>query len=119
MRNRILLFAFGSLVLVASRASAAPVVWAIDDAEKIKRDVTTLSFKDGTDNPVWKPGAAISVFALRNETIAIQVVVQSDASPLSGVTVDLDALVGPGGAKIQNAAGATDPRSTSVGPSSV
>lgn len=112
MRNRILLLALASSCLFVSRAtSAAPVVWAIDDGEKIKRDVTSLPFKDGTDNPVWKPGAPISVFALRNETIAMQIVVQADATPLTGVTVDLDALVGPGGAKIQNAAGATDPTS--------
>ena len=109
MRKRILLLGVASVVAVAARANAAPVVWVIDDGEKIKRDVTDLPFKDGTDNPVWKPGAAISVFALRDETIAVQVVVQADATPLSGVTVDLDGLVGPGGAKIANDPAAKDP----------
>jgi hypothetical protein len=47
MRARILGFAIASVgvvVGVAPRALAAPVVWAIDDGEKIKRDVVDLPF---------------------------------------------------------------------------
>lgn len=93
----------------AWRAAAAPAVWAIDDGEKIKRDATSLAFENGSDNPVWKPGGPISLFALRNETVGFQIVVEADATPLSGVTVELALLTGPFGAKIQNAPGATDP----------
>jgi len=92
-------------------ARAAPLVWAIDDGEKIKRDATSLPFSTGSDNPVWTPGQPVHLFALRNETVAMQVVVQADASALSGVTIDLASLTGPGGATIANAPGATDPTS--------
>ena len=103
---------FGLAAVFASRiASAAPTVWAIDDGEKIKQDATSLPFKSGGSNPVWSPGQPIRLFALKNETVAFQVVVEADAAPLDGVTVDLASLDGPGGQSIANAAGATDPTS--------
>ncbi len=96
-------------VSLAHVAGAAPRVWVIDDGEKIKQDATSLSFADGTDNPVWSPGQPVRVVALRNETTALQVVIQADATALSGVTVDLPSLSCPEGATIANATGATDP----------
>ena len=98
--------------LVALPAWAGPTVWAIDDGEKIKEDATTLPVAQGTGNPVWSPGQAIRLFAMKNETVAFQVVVAADASPLDGVTVDVDPLAGPGGATLANDAtgpGTTDP----------
>ncbi len=95
--------------LVPALASATPSVWVIDDGEKIKEDATSLPFETGADNPVWSPGRPVRLFALRGETVALQVVVEADDAPLEGVTVDLAALVGPGGASIENAAGAADP----------
>jgi MYXO-CTERM domain-containing protein len=89
----------------------AATVWAIDDGEKIKQDATSLPFAGGTDNPVWSPGQPIRLFALQNETIAFQIVVQADGAALDGVTVDLASLAGPGGASIGNDPGATDPAS--------
>ncbi len=96
---------------VAPIVVAAPRVWVIDDGEKIKQDATSLSLAQGTDNPVWAPGQAVRVAALRNETIALQVVVQADATALDGVTVDLAGLSVAGGATLANAPGATDPTS--------
>jgi len=102
-----------ALVLVALAiprlAVAAPSVWAIDDGEKIKQDATNLRFEEGTDNPVWSPGQPIRLFSLKNETVAMQIVVEADDATLDGVTVELDALAGPGGATVANAPGATDP----------
>jgi MYXO-CTERM domain-containing protein len=95
--------------LVTATARGAPSVWVIDDGEKIKRDATASPFAAGIDNPVWSPGQPIRLFALRNETVAIQVVVTADATPLGAVAVDLDRLLGPPNDAIQNAAGATDP----------
>jgi|GEM_PF-583162 hypothetical protein len=98
--------------LVASPASASPAAWAIDDGEKIKQDATSLPLAQGTGNPVWSPGQPIRLFALKDETVAFQVVVSADATPLDGVTVDVDSLVGPGGATLANDAtgpGVTDP----------
>ena len=103
---------FGLAAAFAPRiATAAPTVWAIDDGEKIKQDATSLPFKSGRANPVWSPGQPIRLFALKNETVAFQVVVEADAAPLDGVTIDLASLDAPGGQSIANAAGATDPTS--------
>lgn len=108
--SRRLAFALLPLALASSRSAlAAPSVWAIDDGEKIRRDAVDLPLESGTDNPVWQPGEAIELFALRDEVVAFQVVVEADAKALAGVTVDLDELVGPGGATIANATGADDP----------
>jgi hypothetical protein len=95
--------------LLSTQAFAGPTVWAIDDGEKIKQDATALAFANGTSNPVWAPQQPIKLFALRNETVAFQVVVQADSTALDGVTVDLPGLVGPAGAAIQNDPAATDP----------
>jgi hypothetical protein len=99
------------LFLAPVSAFAAPTVWVIDDGEKIKQDAQSLPFASGTTNPVWAPGKPAKLIALRNETVALQVVVSADAAATSGVTVDLDGLAGPGGATIRNDAGATDPTS--------
>jgi hypothetical protein len=102
---------------LASRAHAAPVVWAIDDGEKIRRDAIDSPLARGTNNPIWSPGAAIRMFAAKNETVALQIVISTDDA-LDGVTVDLDELrVGsmgrspsaPAPARIANAEGASDP----------
>jgi Glycoside hydrolase 123, catalytic domain len=96
------------LLSVAARGHAAPRVFVVDDGEKVKRDALDLPFATGADNPVWRPGDAARLFALRDETVALQVVVQADAA-LDGVTVTLERLVGPGGATLANAPDAGDP----------
>ncbi len=103
-----------ALVVASSGASSAwgaPRVWVIDDGLKVKQNATSLPQASGTSNPIWQPGQAVKLFALRNETVAIQVVVQADSGALSGVRVDLDTLTGPGGARIQNGAGSKQPTS--------
>ncbi|HSO34268.1 MAG TPA: DUF4091 domain-containing protein [Labilithrix sp.] len=89
-------------------AMAAPIVWAIDDGEKIKQDAAPAALASGAGNPVWSPGQPVRLFAMKNETVAFQIVVAADASRLEGVTVDLDALASAN-ARIANAPGATDP----------
>ena len=79
--------------VVSARAHAA-TVWAIDDGERIGRDAVGSSLATGADNPVWRPGQPIRLFALRDEVVSFQVVVEADAAPLDGVTVELDALEG-------------------------
>src|SRR5688572_20511851 len=91
-------------LLVALVAS----VWAIDDGEKIKQDTAPSALATADANPVWSPGQPIRLFAMKNETVAFQIVVRADDAPLSGVTVELDSLASET-SKISNAAGATDP----------
>jgi MYXO-CTERM domain-containing protein len=95
----------GGLVLVAGElvprlAAADPSVWVIDDGEKIQRDATNTVFERGEQNPIWSPGEPARLFALRNETIALQVVVEADDSPLDAVTVELAELATPSNATL-------------------
>lgn len=90
----IALAAFG-----VSPARAAKV-WAIDDGERIGRDAVGTGFAAGLENPVWQPDQPIRLFALRDEVVALQVVVEADARPLEDVTVELAPLAGPNGRAI-------------------
>ena len=98
-----------ALVLALTRAAAAaPVVWVIDDGEKIKQDEAPADLARGVGNPVWFPGRPIRLFAMRNETVAFQIVVAAGEARLAGVSVDLEGLAS-GDARIANAPGAADP----------
>jgi len=100
------------LLALITLAAAAPargaVVWAVDDGEKIPRDAAhrPSPCKTGALNPVWRPGQPIRLFALRDEVVAFQVVVEADSDdrPLTGVTVELAPLAGPGDDGVQREA---------------
>ncbi|HEY1696937.1 MAG TPA: DUF4091 domain-containing protein [Polyangiaceae bacterium] len=89
-------------MLLAPRVWAAPRVWVVDDGEKVRSIDLATPFAHGEDNPVWQPGAPVRLFAMRNESVALQVVVEADDDALDGVTVDLDELHGPGEAVLAN-----------------
>src|SRR5258708_40077999 len=93
-----------AIALVASSARANPSVWVVDDGEKIRRDATSTPFERGEQNPVWRPGGAVRLFSMRNESVALQVVVEADATPLAGVSVALPRLDGPDPAALVEAA---------------
>jgi hypothetical protein len=84
--------------LASSKASAAPSVWVVDDGEKIRRDAIDTQFEHGQENPVWRPGEPVRLFAMKNESVAMQVVVEADDVQLRDVSVDLQVLDGPDGA---------------------
>ncbi len=96
------LLAFSATMLVAGRVEAAASVWAVDDGEKIRRDATDTPFERGVDNAVWQPGRPVRLFAMRNESVAMQVVVEAGPEPLDAVTVDLGMLDGPDHAHISD-----------------
>jgi len=96
----------GAGLLAARAAAAEPSVWVVDDGEKIRRDATTTPFERGEGNPVWRPGEPVRLFAMRNETVALQVVVEADDDPVDGVTVDVDPLETPDGTRFGEAAAA-------------
>ena len=81
-------------------AQAAPSVWAIDDGEKIRRDATSTPFERGEQNPVWRPGEPVRLFAVRNEVVALQVVIEAAEEALTGVEVDLTTLSTGNGATL-------------------
>jgi hypothetical protein len=104
-----LLAVSSTIVLSVVTVQAAPSVWVVDDGEKIRRDATSTPFERGELNPVWSPGTPVRLFAMRNESLAIQVVVEADDRPLLGVTVALPDLEGPGGARMfEDSAGRPD-----------
>jgi hypothetical protein len=94
----------GAGLLAARAAAAEPSVWVVDDGEKIRRDATTTPFERGEGNPVWRPGEPVRLFAMRNETVALQVVVEADDDPLDGVTVDVEPLETAEGTRFGDAA---------------
>ncbi len=90
-----------ALSACASRAGAARAgVWVVDDGEKVRQDATSTPFEQGLQNPVWRPGEAVRVFAMRGESIALQVVVEADDAVLEAVSVDVSPLAGPAGAEL-------------------
>ena len=52
-------------------------------------DAAPPPLADGVDNPVWRPGEPIRLFALRDEVVALQIVVAAGDAPLAAVTVDV------------------------------
>lgn len=96
-RRPALLFAASTALLATAlgpvSAGADPSVWVTDDGAKIRRDSTGTPLERGVDNPVWRPGDEVRTFAMRNESIALQVVVHADRRELESVTVRLDELV--------------------------
>ncbi len=70
-------------------------VWVVDDGARVARRAGVLPLMRGEKNPIWSPGGPVRLFALRGETVALQVVVTAGSQPLSGVTVDLEELRGP------------------------
>ncbi len=93
-RCRLALAAAAAAALARSAdAAAAPAVWVIDDGEKIRQDATSTPYARGEGNPVWRPGEAARLFAMRSESVALQVVVQADEATLLAATVDVSPLV--------------------------
>ncbi len=75
-------------------------MWVIDDGEKVGREATATPYERGEQNPVWHPGKPVRLFALRDEVVAFQVVVEADAAALPSVTVDVRPLSSNGGARL-------------------
>jgi hypothetical protein len=90
-------FVASAIAAMGAAPARAAKVWAIDDGERITREAIGSVFSTGAQNPVWRPGQPIRLFALRDEVVALQIVVEADARPLDDVSVELGPLVGPNG----------------------
>jgi Domain of unknown function (DUF4091) len=71
--------------------TALTSAWATDDGAKIPRDVSpaTAALARGEGNPVWGPGRPLRLFAMRDEVVAFQIVVEG---PAARVQVDVEGL---------------------------
>ncbi len=84
------------LVVAGCGEAAAGVrsIWAINDGEKIAHDNLSSPLKKG--NSVWD-GRTIRLLAARNEIVAFQIVVESDAGGINALSAGLAELRFEGG----------------------
>jgi hypothetical protein len=75
-------------------------VWATDDGDKIERH--DLAHPARLGSPVWIPGVGIDLWALRNETVAFQVVLEGDEAGACCLKVSMSGLEASNGARIRN-----------------
>jgi len=68
-------------------------VWAVDDGEKIFRANLTSPLKNG--NSVWN-GSSVSLFGVRNEIVAFQLILQADGSGATNADVQISDLTNGG-----------------------
>ncbi|HEY8150852.1 MAG TPA: hypothetical protein VIK51_18240, partial [Vicinamibacteria bacterium] len=107
---------FGAAALVVIALSPVLVeagvarVWAVSDGEKIEQDDLASPLR--ARNSAWD-GTTVRLFGARNEVIAFQVMVQSDARGIQALTAALPELRQRGGkGRIAYAAPGTDPSQT-------
>ncbi len=99
------------MVFVPAFAQAGVArVWAVSDGEKIEQDELASALR--ARNSAWD-GKTVRLFGARNEVIAFQVMVQSDARGIQALTAALPELRQRGGkGRIAYAAPGTDPSQT-------
>jgi hypothetical protein len=100
------------LLVPAPAVAGVARVWAVSDGEKIEQDDLAHPLRAG--NAVWD-GAGIRIFGARNEVLAFQVIVESDAGGIAALRAALPELRRRGGQeRITYAPPGADP-SQSVG----
>ncbi len=106
MKTRALAVAWLLLASAPLQAGVARV-WAVSDGEKVERDDLASPWRER--NSVWD-GRRARVFGARNEIVAFQVIVESDAGGIQALSVALPELRQKGGAsRIRYAPPAADP----------
>jgi hypothetical protein len=83
-------------------------IWAVDDGEKIKREDLNHPLAASADNPVWD-GSSISLFGVRNEVVAFQLIIEADASGTGEVDVRVSDLTQGANIIPGSATGPSDP----------
>lgn len=97
-----------SLTPIAARAAGAPqnltAVWANDGGDKVTQDETRGSTNPlGVVNSVWT-GSKVKIFGGKNEVVAFNLVLEAANRTAGQVSVSLNALTGPNGARIGSVA---------------
>jgi hypothetical protein len=100
-----------ALLLAAAPAQAGVArVWAVSDGEKVEKDDVPSRWRDR--NSAWD-GKRVRLFAARNEIVAFQVIVESDAKGIGALKLSLPELRQRGGtSSIVYKAPAADPSLT-------
>jgi hypothetical protein len=79
------------LVMPLSAHAGVRRVWAVNDGEKVDRDVRDHPLSGG--NTAWD-GKVVHLFGARNEILAVQVIVEADADGVKQLSLKLPALDG-------------------------
>lgn len=100
-------YLFVFLLLAPGVRAGVQAVWSVNDSEKIDRE--DLSHPAKSSNSAWD-GKTIRLFGARNEIVAFQVIVESDAGGIRSLSARLPELLArEGKAKIVYSAPETDP----------
>lgn len=76
-------------------------VWANDGLDKVRRDERRGSSGQVVTNSVWD-GTSVRIFGARNEVVSFNLIVEAGTRGATGLTVEFNSLVGPGGARISS-----------------
>jgi len=82
-------------------AQGITAIWANTGEDKVTRDELRATNGTNVKNSVWD-GTTISIFGGRNEVVAFNLILESGSGGASNVTVSLNTLSGPSGAKISS-----------------
>ncbi len=75
-------------------------VWANDGGDKVTRNETRASNNIASaENSIWK-NSKVNLFGAKNEVVAFNLILEAKQNSAQAVTVTLDHLDGPGGARI-------------------
>lgn len=88
-------------IFAVQRSHAELVVWANDGHDKVVKDELRMSNGGHVSNSVWQADG-IRLFGARNEVVSFNLILESPSETTNGITVNIDSLIGPGGASIRN-----------------
>src|SRR5262249_9983605 len=89
IRTAVAIALFAMLVIPATSFAAVRTVWAVNDGEKIGRD--DLNNPNKKQNSAWD-GSKIKIFGARNEIVAFQLIVETDAQAVQELAISLREL---------------------------
>lgn len=88
--------ALTALAAGSAAAAADPRAYVVDDLSRLRTTDVDSPLARGERNAVWAPGGAVRLSALRDEVVAVQVIVEAGDAPLGGVRVDVvPSVAGP------------------------
>lgn len=100
------------------RESALSAVWANDGGDKVTQDELRATRDAGAVESLTWDGRAVTLVAARNEVVAFNLVLEAGERAAERVSVALDELAGPNGARIRsrrtNAEGVYDWRGRNI-----
>jgi hypothetical protein len=80
-----------SAIVSCGSPSGIARIWAVDDGEKIKQEDINNPLSSDENNSVWKNNS-VNIFGARNEIVAFQLIIQSDAAGAKNVNVNISDL---------------------------